>query len=54
MEFPVSYYPFIIFMIVYFSYYVYNSYKSLQKYKISLLQIYSYRENVDLLCYEDW
>ena len=49
MEFPVSYYPFIIFMIVYFSYYVYNSYKSLQKYKISLLQIYSYRENVDLL-----
>ena len=49
MEFPVSYYPFIVFMIAYFSYYVYNSYKSLQKYKISLLQIYSYRENVDLL-----
>jgi len=36
-------------MIAYFSYYVYNSYKSLQDYKISVLQIYSYREKVDLL-----
>jgi AraC-like DNA-binding protein len=49
MEFPVPYYPVLIFMIAYFSYYVFNSYKSLQKYKISILQIYSYRENVDLL-----
>lgn len=49
MEFPVSYYPVLVFMIAYFVYYVYNSYKSLQKYKISILQLYSYRENVDLL-----
>ena len=49
IEFPVGYYPFLVFMIAYFSYYVYNSYKSLQNYKISHLQIYSYRENVDLL-----
>ena len=49
IEFPVAYYPFIVFMLAYFSYYVYNSYNSLQNYKISLLQIYSYRENVDLL-----
>ena len=49
IEFPVAYYPFLVFMIAYFSYYVYKSYKSLQNYKISHLQIYSYRENVDLL-----
>jgi hypothetical protein len=49
IEFQVAYYPFMVFMLAYFSYYVYNSYKSLQNYKISLLQIYSYRENVDLL-----
>jgi AraC-like DNA-binding protein len=49
IEFPVAYYPIIVFMLAYFSYYVYNSYKSMQNYKISILQIYSYRENVDLL-----
>jgi AraC-like DNA-binding protein len=49
IEFPVAYFPFLVFMIAYFSYYVYNSYKSLQVYKISILQIYSYRENIDLL-----
>ncbi len=47
--FPVAYYPLLVIMIAYFSYYVYISYKSLKNYKISLLQIYSYREDVDLL-----
>ncbi len=49
IDFPVVYYPVLLFMIAYFSYYVYYSYKSLQNYKISILQIYSYRENIDLL-----
>ena len=49
IEFPVTYYPVIVIMLAYFSYFVYNSYKSLQNYKIFILQIYSYRENVDLL-----
>ena len=46
---PLVYLPFILFMIVYFYYYVYASYKTLKDYKDKVLQIYSYRENVDLL-----
>jgi AraC-like DNA-binding protein len=46
---PLVYLPFILFMTGYFYYYVYASYKTLKDYKDKVLQIYSYRENVDLL-----
>lgn len=46
---PLVYLPLIAFLIAYFFYYVYTSYKTLKDYKDKVLQIYSYRENVDLL-----
>jgi AraC-like DNA-binding protein len=46
---PLFYIPLIILMIGYFTYNIYASYKSLKDYKNKVLQVYSYRENVDLL-----
>jgi AraC-like DNA-binding protein len=46
---PSVFYPFLIFMIFYFYFYAGLSYKELKVYKNSVLQVYSYRENVDLL-----
>lgn len=46
---PLFYIPLIILMIGYFTYNIYASYKSLKEYKNNVLQVYSYRENVDLL-----
>ena len=46
---PAVYYPFIAFIIGFFIYYINISYKTLRHYKESILQIYSYRDNVDLL-----
>ncbi len=46
---PLVYIPFMTFMSGYFGYYIYASYKSLKEYKNNVLQVYSYRENVDLL-----
>lgn len=46
---PSSYYPFMAFVILFFVYYAYNSYKVLKDYRVSVLHIYSYRENIDLL-----
>lgn len=41
--------PLMFLMIVYFIYNIYTSYKILKNYKKNVLQVYSYRENVDLL-----
>lgn len=46
---PWYFLPFVIFMLSYFFYYIYISYKTLKDYKNEVLQIFSYRENVDLL-----
>jgi AraC-like DNA-binding protein len=46
---PSVFYPFLIFMIFYFYFYAALSYKELKVYKNTVLQVYSYRENVDLL-----
>jgi AraC-like DNA-binding protein len=46
---PSVFYPFLVFIIAYFYYYAAISYKELRVYKNTVLQVYSYRENVDLL-----
>ena len=46
---PLYYLPFILVMLAYFYYYIYFSYKTLKDYKNEVLQVFSYRENVDLL-----
>jgi AraC-like DNA-binding protein len=46
---PSVFYPFLVFIIAYFYYYAALSYKELRIYKNTVLQVYSYRENVDLL-----
>jgi hypothetical protein len=48
IEFPVAYYPFLVFMLAYFSYYVYNSYKSLKNYKIQKNLKQGHRNQDDL------
>ncbi len=47
--FPLYYFPFAILVTVYFAYLIYATYKLLKDYKDNVLQVYSYRENVDLL-----
>lgn len=46
---PSFYIPLIVLMIGYFSYNIFASYKALKDYKNNVLQVYSYRENIDLL-----
>jgi len=46
---PPVFYPFLVFIIAYFYYYAAINYKELRIYKNTVLQVYSYRENVDLL-----
>ncbi len=46
---PIIYLPIIIIMILYFLYNIYLSYTVLKDYKNNVLQVYSYRENIDLL-----
>lgn len=46
---PLVYIPMVFIMIGYFSYNLFESYTTLKKYKDNVLQVYSYRENVDLL-----
>jgi len=46
---PLFYVPLVFIMVGYFGYNIYASYKTLKNYKENVLQIYSYRENVDLL-----
>jgi AraC-like DNA-binding protein len=46
---PLFYVPLVLLMIGYFTYNIYASYKALKDYKNSVLQVFSYRENVDLL-----
>jgi AraC-like DNA-binding protein len=45
---PRVYYPFFVFIMIFFFYYCYDSYKVLKNYRISVVHVYSYRENVDL------
>ncbi len=45
---PAIYLPFLLFMMAYFFYFIFKSYKTLKNYKNKVLQVYSYRENVDL------
>lgn len=47
--FPLYYFPVAILITVYFAYFIYASYKLLKDYKDNVLQVYSYRKNVDLL-----
>jgi AraC-like DNA-binding protein len=46
---PWYFLPFVILMFGYFYYFIYTSYKTLKDYKDEVLQVFSYRENVDLL-----
>ncbi|MHB9142976.1 MAG: helix-turn-helix domain-containing protein [Paludibacter sp.] len=47
--FPLYYFPIAILITIYFVYLIYATYKLLKDYKDNVLQVYSYRENVDLL-----
>lgn len=47
--FPLYYFPVAILITAYFAYLIYVTYKLLKDYKDNVLQVYSYRENVDLL-----
>lgn len=47
--FPLYYFPIAILITAYFAYFIYASYKLLKDYKDKVLQVYSYRESVDLL-----
>ena len=47
--FPLYYFPVAILITVYFACFIYATYKLLKDYKDNVLQVYSYRENVDLL-----
>lgn len=49
MLLPLIYLPMIVLMVGYFTYNIYASYKLLKDYKSKVLQVYSYRENVELL-----
>ncbi len=49
MLLPSVFYPFFILVIAYFYFYAALSYRELKVYKNTVLQVYSYRENVDLL-----
>lgn len=45
---PRVYFPFFVFVMISFFYYCFDSYKVLKNYRISVVHVYSYRENVDL------
>jgi len=46
---PAIYIPFFVFVILYYTYFCVNSYKTLKSYRISVLQVFSYQEKVDLI-----
>ncbi|MDD3320264.1 MAG: AraC family transcriptional regulator [Paludibacter sp.] len=46
---PLYFIPFVIFIAGYFAYLIFSTFKLLKNYKDNVLQVYSYRENVDLL-----
>jgi AraC-like DNA-binding protein len=47
--FPAVYIPIMLLIMGYFAYFLFKSYSLLKNFKDNILQVYSYRENVDLL-----